>query len=61
MAHCTGRKFLKTGAAAGAIASTGALPLPAAKQSATDWIIFGNSNISHLPRSLHLRSWYWLF
>jgi len=31
MAHCTGRKFLKTGAAAGAIASTGALPLPRRK------------------------------
>src|SRR4029077_9061037 len=61
MAHCTRRKSLKTGAAASMIASTGALPLPAEKQSATDWIIFGNFNISHSPGSLSPRSWHSLF
>jgi aryl-alcohol dehydrogenase-like predicted oxidoreductase len=40
------REFLKTTtAAAGAIAVTGTLPLAAARQSATDWVTLGKSNV----------------
>ena len=40
------REFLKTGAAAGAIAFTGALPLAAGtRQTATDWVTLGKSNV----------------
>ena len=40
------REFLKTGAAAGAIAFTGALPLAAGtRQTATDWVALGKSNV----------------
>ena len=40
------REFLKTGAAAGAIAVTGALPLTAiSRLSATDWVTLGKSNV----------------
>ena len=39
------REFLKTGLAAGAFAVAGSLPLKAAKQSATDWITLGRSNV----------------
>jgi len=38
------RDFLKSTVAAGAIALTGKLPLPA-KQSATDWVTLGKSNV----------------
>ena len=39
------REFLKTGAAAGAMAFTGALPLAAGSQTATDWVTLGKSNV----------------
>src|SRR5215831_5125740 len=40
------REFLKTGAAAGAMAFTGALPLAAGtRQTATDWVTLGKSNV----------------
>jgi aryl-alcohol dehydrogenase-like predicted oxidoreductase len=40
------REFLKTGAAAGAIAFSGALPLAAGtRQTATDWVRLGKSNV----------------
>jgi aryl-alcohol dehydrogenase-like predicted oxidoreductase len=40
------REFLKTGAAASAIAFTGALPLAAAtRQTATDWVTLGKSGV----------------
>jgi aryl-alcohol dehydrogenase-like predicted oxidoreductase len=44
--NVTRREFLKTTtAAAGALAFTGPLPLPAARQTATDWITLGKSNV----------------
>ena len=39
------REFLKTGLAATAIAATGALPLYATRQTATDWVTLGKSNV----------------
>ena len=39
------REFLKTTAAAGAVALTAKLPLPAVKQTATDWVTLGKSNV----------------
>src|SRR5262252_10601776 len=40
------REFLKTGAAAGAVAFTSALPLAAGtRQTATDWVTLGKSNV----------------
>src|SRR5579872_4251699 len=45
MAHCSRRNFLKTGFAAGALASTGNLPLRAAAEKATDWVTLGKSNV----------------
>jgi 1-deoxyxylulose-5-phosphate synthase len=39
------REFLKTTTAAASLALTGTLPLPAAKQSATDWVTLGKSNV----------------
>ena len=39
------REFLKNTTAAASLALTGTLPLPAAKQSATDWITLGKSNV----------------
>src|SRR3954470_11332738 len=41
----TRRSFLKTGLAAGAMASGGVLPLAAAKRTATDSVVLGRSNI----------------
>jgi aryl-alcohol dehydrogenase-like predicted oxidoreductase len=41
----TRREFLKTGAAAGAFAVTGALPLAAGRQTATDWVTLGKSGV----------------
>src|SRR5207302_10128414 len=38
-------KLLKSGLAAGVVAPTGHLPLPTGKQSATDWITLGKSNV----------------
>jgi len=45
MSHFSRREFLKTGVAAGAAAISGALPLGAARQSATDWVPLGKSGV----------------
>jgi 1-deoxyxylulose-5-phosphate synthase len=45
MAHYSRRDFLKTGLAAGALAGTGSLPLPAARATATDWVTLGKSGV----------------
>jgi aryl-alcohol dehydrogenase-like predicted oxidoreductase len=45
MAHCSRRDFLKTGFAAGALAGLGTLPVKAARQTATDWVTLGKSDI----------------
>jgi aryl-alcohol dehydrogenase-like predicted oxidoreductase len=45
MPRDTRRKFLKTGLAATALSATGTLPLQAARQTATDWITLGKSNV----------------
>src|SRR5947209_8233090 len=42
----TRRTFLKTGLAAGAMATVGILPLSAAKRTATDTVVLGRSNIN---------------
>jgi 1-deoxyxylulose-5-phosphate synthase len=39
------REFLKTGLAAGALAVTGSLPLRAERQTATDWVTLGKSEV----------------
>jgi aryl-alcohol dehydrogenase-like predicted oxidoreductase len=45
MAHFSRRDFLKTGLAAGALATTGRLPLRAAGGTATDWVTLGKSDV----------------
>ena len=45
MANCTRRNFLKTGLAAGALVGTGSLPLLAERQTATDWVTLGKSDV----------------
>src|SRR5579871_2614411 len=45
MSSITRRSFLKTGLAAGAIATTGILPLAAAKRTATDTVLLGRSKV----------------
>jgi aryl-alcohol dehydrogenase-like predicted oxidoreductase len=45
MSHYTRREFLKTGLGAGALAVTGSLPLGAARQTATDWVTLGKSEV----------------
>jgi len=45
VSHYTRREFLKTGLAAGALAVTGGLPLHAARQTATDWVMLGKSGV----------------
>jgi 1-deoxyxylulose-5-phosphate synthase len=45
VSHYTRREFLKTGLVTGAIAVTGSLPLNAARQSATDWVVLGKSGV----------------
>jgi aryl-alcohol dehydrogenase-like predicted oxidoreductase len=46
MAQLSRRAFVKTGLAAGALASTGSLALAAAtKQTATDWVTLGDSGV----------------
>ena len=45
MSQYTRREFLKSGLAAGALAAGGSLPLFAARQSATDWVTLGKSNV----------------
>jgi len=42
----TRRTFLKTGLAAGAMATAGILPLSAARRTATDTVVLGRSNIN---------------
>ena len=46
MSHFTRRKLLKSGLAAGVVAATGHLPLLGGRQSATDWITLGKSNVN---------------
>jgi 1-deoxyxylulose-5-phosphate synthase len=45
MVHYSRREFLKTGLAAGALASAGGLSLKAEPQTATDWITLGKSGV----------------
>jgi len=45
MPGCSRRSFLKTGLAGGVLAGTGALPLRAARGTATDWVTLGNSGV----------------
>jgi aryl-alcohol dehydrogenase-like predicted oxidoreductase len=45
MAHFSRRDFLKTSLAASAIASAGTLPLHAERQTATDWVTLGKSDV----------------
>lgn len=45
MAHYSRRDFLKTGLAAGALATTGTLSLKAEPQTATDWVPLGKTNV----------------
>ncbi|MGB8538948.1 MAG: aldo/keto reductase [Acidobacteriaceae bacterium] len=45
MAHYSRRDFLKTGLAAGALATTGTLALRAEPQFATDWVTVGKTNV----------------
>src|SRR5580698_11348408 len=45
MAHYSRRAFIKTGLAAGVLASTGSLPLKAEPQTATDWVVLGKSGV----------------
>jgi aryl-alcohol dehydrogenase-like predicted oxidoreductase len=45
MAHYSRREFLKTGLAAGALATAGGLSLKAEPQTATDWITLGKTNV----------------
>ena len=46
MSATTRRSFIKTGLAAGAMATVGTLPLVAAKRTATDTVVLGRSNIA---------------
>src|SRR5580692_1617798 len=45
MAHYSRREFLRTGLAAGALASAGGLSLKAEPQTATDWVSLGRSGV----------------
>jgi aryl-alcohol dehydrogenase-like predicted oxidoreductase len=45
MARYSRRDFLRTSLAAGAVASAGTLPLHADRQTATDWVTLGKSNV----------------
>ena len=45
MIHYSRRDFLRTGLAAGALASVGSLPLRAERQTATDWVTLGRSDV----------------
>jgi 1-deoxyxylulose-5-phosphate synthase len=45
MAHYSRREFLKTGLAAGALASAGGLSLKAEPQTATDWVTLGKTGV----------------
>jgi predicted aldo/keto reductase-like oxidoreductase len=45
MAHFSRRDFLRSGIAAGALVGTGTLPMKAERQTATDWVTLGKSNV----------------
>jgi aryl-alcohol dehydrogenase-like predicted oxidoreductase len=45
MSYFTRRELLKSSLAAGVVAAAGKLPLPAVKQTATDWVTLGKSNV----------------
>jgi aryl-alcohol dehydrogenase-like predicted oxidoreductase len=45
MRHSSRRDFLKTGLAASALAGAAGLPLKAARQTATDWVTLGKSDV----------------
>jgi aryl-alcohol dehydrogenase-like predicted oxidoreductase len=45
MTQCSRRNFLRTGLAAGFLASTGSLPLRAASGTASDWVTLGKSDV----------------
>ena len=45
MAHTSRRDFLRTGLAVGALAGAGSLPLIAQRETATDWVTLGRSDI----------------
>ena len=45
MAHCSRRRFLKAGIAAGALVTGGGSLLRAARGSATDWVTLGRSGV----------------
>src|ERR1700721_4316740 len=45
MAHYSRRAFIKTGLAAGAFAGAGSLALKAERQTATDWVTLGKTNV----------------
>jgi len=45
MANYSRRDFLKTGLAAAAYAGVGSFPLLAARETATDWVTLGKSDV----------------
>jgi aryl-alcohol dehydrogenase-like predicted oxidoreductase len=45
MNHCSRRDFLKTGLAAASLSGVAALPLAAARGTATDWVTLGKSDV----------------
>ena len=45
MTSCSRRQFLKAGLAAGALAGAGTLALGSDRQTATDWVTLGKSNV----------------
>jgi 1-deoxyxylulose-5-phosphate synthase len=45
MAHYSRREFIKTGLAAGALATAGNLPLRAEPRTATDWVTLGKTDV----------------
>jgi aryl-alcohol dehydrogenase-like predicted oxidoreductase len=45
MAHYSRRDFVKAGLAAGVLAGAGRLPLKAERETATDWVTLGKSNV----------------
>ncbi len=45
MEHYSRREFLKSGLAAAAVAGAGSIPLLATRETATDWVTLGKSNV----------------